>query len=605
MKKNKATKQLRREAIDLLIQHGFHLNEETSNIFKQEEIKGVVLDIAVAFQLETTKEKTLDVIQSKIYSKTKEIELLVGELFDKYSDLSGELLIGCYNRLSNPCSKMNRIKKELRQKIDNELLLQEISQYEHISDYPEIFPKARKKKRKIVAYLGDTNSGKTYNALSQIANSFSSAYLAPLRLLALENYETLNKQGIPTSLITGEEKIIKEDAWCTSSTVECFNADREYETVVIDEIQMIDDKDRGSFFVQALVGANADTVILTGPPEYQERLTRIAEYLGEEIEVTIFKRKTNLSITKPMNLKDVQKNTAIVTFSRRNVFAIREALPKHIKSSVIYGALGYDVRKRQAEQFANGETDVVITTDAIGMGLNLPIETVLFTTCEKYDGESFGEISQMLAKQIAGRAGRYGIYENGYVSALDKNTLAYINSCMSRKLEIDVDAPLSVIPTNDYIEIMMEKYNVSTILNNWSALGYPDGSIFYNRDLTNQVKIAGYLEKVFPLEAKKYYKLIYCPIDYEKDLDTFKELTEDVIVRNLVKRPKATRHAPVSTLEYILRKLTIVLWFAHQFPEICEIGYDDFIEYVNAEMADISKILHKKLSIGKVKKKRI
>lgn len=603
MKKNKQMKSIHKELIQLLEEQGFTYDKETSRVTLEKELQNTPIQISVPFQLDTSVEKAIQSIRSKIECKSYELELLIKELYEKYTDLTSDILITCYNTLSNPCSKINRIKKELKQKIDNELLIREIEQYEHITDYPQIFPKARARKRKIIAYLGDTNSGKTYNALSEIANSFSSAYLAPLRLLALENYETLNNQGIPTSLITGEEKIIKNDAWCTSSTVECFNSEIEYESVVIDEIQMIDDKDRGAFFVQALVGANADKVIVTGPLEYEERLRFIADYLGEEIEVKKFTRKSGLTTIKPMSLNEVKKNTAIVTFSRRNVFAIRDALPKHIKSSVIYGALGYDVRKKQAEQFATGQTDVVITTDAIGMGLNLPIETVLFTTHEKYDGETFGELSQMLTKQIAGRAGRFGIFDQGYVTATNKDTLDYVVQCMSKPLEVDATAPLSVIPTNDYIETMMEKYNVSTILSNWSRLNYPKGSIFINNNLDEQAKVAGYLEKIYPLACKKFYQLIYCPIDYEKDLIVFRELVENIISRNLVKKPNVSEHAPVSNLEESLRRLTITLWFAHHYKEQCETGYDDFITYTNNCVETISKVLHKKLTVGKMKRK--
>ena len=60
------------------------------------------------------------------------------------------------------------------------------------------------------------------------------------------------------------------------------------------------------------------------------------------------------------------------------------------------------------------------------MGLNLPIETILFTTDVKYDGKKVDKISQMLAKQIAGRAGRYKKFDIGYVSAINQDVLDYI-----------------------------------------------------------------------------------------------------------------------------------------------------------------------------------
>lgn len=533
-----------------------------------------------------------------VNKRTHELLELFTDIQKDYDDLDMDLICKSYNQLTSIGMKIYNLHEELKYEVEKELLRRDISRYESVTDYPDIFPKARKKKRKIIAYLGDTNSGKTYNAMAKIANSFTAAYLAPLRLLALETYEYLNNQGIPTSLITGEEKIIKEDAWCTSSTVECFNTDKEYDVIVIDEIQMIDDKDRGAFFTQALIGANADEVVLTGPKEYKKRLESIAEILGEEIEVHIFERKSEVKIlSKPVDLAQVQKNTAIVTFSRRNIFEIRDLLPKHIKSSVIYGALGYDVRKKQAEQFVNGETDVIITTDAIGMGLNLPIETVLFTTHTKYDGESVKELSQMLTKQIAGRAGRFGKFDIGYVTATNPDTLAFVKSAMNQKLSVDNNAKLGVNPTSDYIETMMVKYQLSTVLSNWNMLKYPEGSMFFNRELTQQTQIAFMLEKFYNQQkVREFYHLIYCPVDFEKDYDVFKFCVKNVIEKGLVKLPVFNPQAPINALEGMLRDSTISLWFAQQFPEMCESGFDGFMETIYSRIDELNNALHKKLS---------
>ena len=57
-----------------------------------------------------------------------------------------------------------------------------------------------------------------------------------------------------------------------------------------------------------------------------------------------------------------------------------------IEDSMIYGSLPYDVRKHEVEKFLNGETKVVVATDAIGMGMNLPIKRIVFLEGSKYDG---------------------------------------------------------------------------------------------------------------------------------------------------------------------------------------------------------------------------
>ena len=68
------------------------------------------------------------------------------------------------------------------------------------------FPLARSMKRKIIAHLGPTNSGKTHAALQRLKESGDQGgiYCAPLRLLAMEMYDRLNTEGLKCGLATGE-----------------------------------------------------------------------------------------------------------------------------------------------------------------------------------------------------------------------------------------------------------------------------------------------------------------------------------------------------------------------------------------------------------------
>lgn len=72
------------------------------------------------------------------------------------------------------------------------------------------------------------------------------------------------------------------------------------------------------------------------------------------------------------------------------------------------------MRQNEARRFRDGETSVVVATDAIGMGLNLPIRRVVFLETEKFDGMRRRGLTATEYKQIAGRAGRYGKYEEGF-----------------------------------------------------------------------------------------------------------------------------------------------------------------------------------------------
>jgi hypothetical protein len=66
----------------------------------------------------------------------------------------------------------------------------------------------------------------------------------------------------------------------------------------------------------------------------------------------------------------------------------------------------------QAAQFndRNSGTDVLVASDAVGMGLNLNIRRIIFSTLEKFDGTRTRSLTPVEIKQIAGTTG------NGLVS---------------------------------------------------------------------------------------------------------------------------------------------------------------------------------------------
>ena len=120
-------------------------------------------------------------------------------------------------------------------------------------DLKTLYPLARSLNRKLEFYVGPTNSGKTYNAMQKLKEANSGLYLAPLRLLALEGYEDLKASNIRASLITGEEQILHEEAAHVCSTIEMIDFDLDVDVAVIDEVQMLDDSDRGWAWVNAII----------------------------------------------------------------------------------------------------------------------------------------------------------------------------------------------------------------------------------------------------------------------------------------------------------------------------------------------------------------
>ena len=245
-------------------------------------------------------------------------------------------------------------------------------------------------------------------------------YLAPLRLLALEIQDKLNSENIACSLLTGEEEDIITYAYHVSSTIEKLQLGTPYEVCVIDEAQMIADNQRGWAWTRAIIGVLSPEVHICMAPEALDIVIKLIKDCDDTYEVIRHKRDTELIVEdKKFNLeRDVKKGDALVVFGKKKALAVSaQLLNNNIKTSIIYGSLPYSTRKKQFDRFLSGETEVIVCTDAIGMGVNLPIKRIVFLETRKYDGVSMRKLRVSEIKQIAGRAGRKGIYDKGYVAA--------------------------------------------------------------------------------------------------------------------------------------------------------------------------------------------
>lgn len=354
---------------------------------------------------------------------------------------------------------------------DRELFRQVLTEIP--KNYVDLYPQARSMTRHFVLHIGPTNSGKTHDAIEDLMRAQSGIYLAPLRLLAYEQFENMNRAGCPCSLITGEERYIIDGAWHQSSTVEMLRPESRYDVAVIDEAQMIADPDRGGAWTAAVMGVCADKVHVCASPEAEKRLTEIIKDCGDDYEIIRHNRMTPLIYEEKLFRfpQNVQKGDALIVFSRRSVHAVAAQLrSRGVGCSVIYGALPYDVRHRQAELFASGTTDVVVATDAIGMGMNLPIRRVVFMETEKFDGSVRRPLHNDEISQVAGRAGRYGIYDTGYVtSAKDNERIKAALANPSRRLitKAVIDFPETLLTVDASLDELLRKWNEVVPAKGW------------------------------------------------------------------------------------------------------------------------------------------
>ena len=281
------------------------------------------------------------------------------------------------------------------------------------------YPEARAMRRRFVLHIGGTNTGKTYAGFQRLKQAKTGVYLAPLRLLALEAQETLLDAGVDCSLSTGEEEDRRDYDTHVAATAEKLDLKRVWEVAVIDECQMIADPQRGYAWTRAILGVLAPEVHLCAAPEARWLLQRLVESCGDHCEVELHQRQTPLlCMQHTVDYEHIQPGDALITFSKVGVLSVAEDLRQQGKMpAIIYGALPYATRRRQMEGFLAGKMRYVVSTDAIGMGLNLPIRRVIFMDSTKFDGTERRELRPAEIQQIAGRAGRYGMYDKGYVGA--------------------------------------------------------------------------------------------------------------------------------------------------------------------------------------------
>ena len=424
----------------------------------------------------------------------------------------------------------NRHPKGLRKEYEQYVLsMQGISRQQHLEEERkklrenilkeipanpiDLYPKTRQKHRHFILHVGPTNSGKTYQALQEYQQAETAIYLAPLRLLAYEVYEKTNRAGVPCNMITGEESLVIPGATHQASTIEMLSVHNEYDVAVIDEAQMIEDPDRGGGWTRAILGVNADIIHLCLAPYAKRLMIDLIKECGDTYEVIEHKRQTPLEMEEGHFRfpEDVRDNDALIVFSKRLVLACAAILQQQgINCSVIYGSLPYDVRTREVERFLNGENRVVVATDAIGMGMNLPIERIVFLENDKYDGESRRPLNAKEIQQIAGRAGRRGSFDIGYYTA------------QYEKKEIRDEYESVVPPIKKAVlkfpeELVSLDGLLSETLSQWDQMTNP--GLYCKSNISREIALCKRLEKVTD-DKELIYQFVTIPFN-EKSAEVY------------------------------------------------------------------------------------
>ena len=422
---------------------------------------------------------------------------------------------------------------------------------------------ARNIDRKIYIHLGDTNTGKTYNAISRLKEAKKGVYLSPLRILALEIYERLNNENIVCDLLTGEEEIMKEGATHISCTIEKVDLKKEYDIAIIDEIQMINDSQRGASWTKALLGLRCKEIHICGALNSKEILENIIRDCKDDYEIKEYKRNIPLEVRdKNFSYKDLENGDAVVVFSKKKVLQIaKQYSEENIKASIIYGDLPPEVRRKQYDMFINKETRALITTDAIGMGVNLPIKRIIFLDIQKFDGEEIRNLTSQEVKQIAGRAGRKGIYEVGYVATVRGNQ-GFIKEKLEEKDKVIKKAVIG--PSEVILNIKSLPLNEKLAL--WATR--EEKTPYYRKmDISEYLLILENIKK-YKLKEEIQWELLKIPFDISKQelMNTFLDFVEELFVlkNKTISKPQCFR-GNLDELEIYYQRINMYYSFCKLF----------------------------------------
>ena len=457
-------------------------------------------------------------------------------------------------------------------------------------------PARRVQPDSVVAHLGPTNSGKTYQALEVLKAHGRGVYAGPLRMLAQEAHRRLAAElgADMVGLVTGEERV-NERAPIICCTVEM--APTSGDVLVLDEVQWADDPERGSAWTRLLLAGDYRHILLLGALDAEPLVLRAFP----DAEIKAFERMLPLEFVGARSLRALSPGTVVVAFSRKAVLALAGEINRlhPARVSVLYGAMPLSSRREEIDRFLGGTSDVTVATDVLGHGVNLPCETLLFAETTKFDGESRRDLLPWELAQIAGRAGRFGLVDRGHVGVLTDVPWARADSAIVEEaLE-----PHVLLPSGHLGYRIVDEARIRPRL---SDLGIDDprrldaALAAWHRVATRAWAFESWLavESLTPLRGRlaaiqprllergrrlsleHTWTLINAPVDEDNAelLATLAlALAGDTAQRSLLAfllDPARLRDATLEEAEQAGRTASILRWFALQFPDVGGVTID-------------------------------
>ena len=311
--------------------------------------------------------------------------------------------------------------------------------------------------RAVTALLGPTNTGKTHLAIERMLTHPTGMIGFPLRLLARENYDRVVALRGPdaVALVTGEERIVPRQPAYWMCTVEAMPPDLRTDFLAVDEVQLAADRERGHVFTDRIQHARGrlETWLIGA-----ETVRPLLKKLLPDAAFHSRPRLSTLRYAEPKRLDKLPRRSAVIVFSVRELYEVAARLRRECGgAALVFGALSPRTRNAQVGLYQAGDVDHLVATDAIGMGLNLDIDHVVFTGLAKFDGVGPRPLTPAEVGQIAGRAGRHvtdgqfaataelGDMDPRLVEAVESHRFAPLTHLQWRTDELDFFSPLGLL----------------------------------------------------------------------------------------------------------------------------------------------------------------
>jgi ATP-dependent RNA helicase SUPV3L1/SUV3 len=346
---------------------------------------------------------------------------------------------------------------------------------------------------------------------------------------------------------------------------------------------MVFDASRGWAWTQAIVGVPANEVIIICSAYAAPAIENLLKLCGENCRTRTFERKQHVELLPgPVPIAALKKGDAVVAFSRREVLMLRDQVAANGHPvAVIYGALPPEVRRREAERFAHGHAHILVATDAIGMGLNLPIRRVLFSTLKKFDGVGDRLLDESEVHQISGRAGRYGMHEEGFAGVLreaEPTALRTLKELLPKTPRAPRDFKAFVAPNWWHVDTIATRLGLTklrAVLDVFVDQLRLDDAHFAVAELDQMLELAEQLDhNAGKLPLKQRFIYAQAPVDTrtESQVQAFLEWTWNHASAGQAGSPwflsEVDEHSRLDNMEKALRSCTLWLWLDLRFPGV-------------------------------------